>query len=217
MPLPIEPSLVLTVSFIALSLAVASFMAIWSKRHKLVAAWTAITGGLAYAGFFQNYDLPPRMLLVILPGLVAITIFAWRSNLHSSPLKLIVGLQAFRIPVELLIHRAVSEGVAPPQLTWTGMNWDVASGVLALILLPFANRLPKAALHLFNFVGAALLINVVVVALLSLPTTLQRITPDNIWVAYFPFAWLPLIHVTCAWAGHVVLLRRLTYKDSSPA
>ena len=46
--------------------------------------------------------------------------------------------------------------------------------------------------------------------MLSLPTPFQLFEPDNVWLLFFPFTWLPLILAMMAWLGHVVLLRRLT-------
>ncbi|MCO4760945.1 MAG: hypothetical protein KC502_05535 [Myxococcales bacterium] len=208
MGLPTEPSMALQAGFIGLSLCMAVFVAWWTQRRRLVAGWVFVTGGLSIAGVLSSFD-PPRLPLLLFPGLIALTVLAWRSDWHLKSIRLIVGFQAFRILVELLIHQAVVEGVAPPQFTWTGLNWDVATGVLALLLIPVARRLPVWALHVFNLVGWGLLLNVMTVAVLSMPTPFQQIQPDNVWVGFFPFTWLPLILVMAAWLGHVVLLKKL--------
>jgi hypothetical protein len=205
-----EASIALTGSFIGFTLVMALGYARITGRVLGTLAWLALTGGLAAAGGFDHFELPPRMLLFFGPTLVIATVLAWRSDSAGLPLRFLVGFQAFRIGVELLIHRAVSEGVAPPQMTWSGMNLDILTGVTALLLFPFADRLPRLALHAWNLLGWGLLVTVVVVAILSMPTPLQRIEPDNTWVAVFPFIWLPTVHVVLAWSGHVLLLRRLT-------
>ncbi len=208
MSLPAAPSVLLQAGFIGLSVVMAAFLAWFTQRRALAAAWLVLTGALSLSGVFESFT-PPLLPLLLFPALFAVTTLAWRSSWHQHSLRLLVGFQAFRIVVELLIHRAVTEGVAPPQFTWTGLNWDVASGVLALLLLPFADRLPRYALHLFNAIGWGLLLNVMVVAVLSMPTPLQQLHPDNIWIGFFPFTWLPLILVVAAWTGHVVLLKKL--------
>ena len=212
MGLPLQPSLSLQVEFIGLSLAMAGFLGWWTKRWLLVAGWVILTGALSIAGVFQSFA-PPTMPMVLFPGLIAASVLAWRSDWHLRSWQFLVGFQAFRIVVELFIHQAVQEGIAPPQFTWTGLNWDIATGVLALLLLPVAGKLPKWALHGFNLVGWGLLVNVMTVAILSMPTPLQQLKPDNVWVGYFPFTWLPLILVMTAWIGHVVLLRKLTLRE----
>jgi hypothetical protein len=49
-------------------------------------------------------------------------------SLSSTPL---VGFQAFPLPLELLMHQAALEGTTPPQMTYTGSNFDIVSGATA--------------------------------------------------------------------------------------
>lgn len=210
MTLPADPSIGLQAAFIALSVAMTAYFVWWTKLRVAPVIWLGATGLLAGVGAFQSFALPPRIMLLMVPGTVALSVLAWRSDWHRSPLKLLVGFQAFRIVVELLIHQAVSEGVAPPQLTWDGRNFDVVTGITALMLIPFVDRMPRWSLHAWNLMGIGLLFNVVGVAVLSMPTPFQVFTPDNLWIAFFPFSWLPLIHVMLAFVGHVVLFKRLT-------
>ena len=198
----------LLAGWIGLSLVMAAGFAALTKRWVLTAVWVGGIGGAAALGLFDGF-VPPRLMLVLVPGLVGLSVLAWRSDWHRRPLELLVGFQAFRIAVELLIHASVSQGIAPPQMTWDGMNLDIVSGMLALVMGPFATRLPRWSLHLFNVVGAGLLFNVVTVAVLSMPTPLQVFEPDNVWIAAFPFAWLPTVHVMLAWLGHLLLFKRL--------
>lgn len=217
MELPNEPSLLLNVLFIGLSVWAIVFWIWWTRAWKVGFAWFVVTGVCSIFGAYQYIGPPPLLLLFLLPAFVAIAIFAKRCGWHRRSLSLIVGFQAFRIVVELAIHQAVVEGVAPPQLTWSGLNWDVATGVGALAMLTVANRLPNWALHLWNGLGAGLLMNVIVVALLSIPSPLQVLEPANIWVSFFPFSWLPLILVAFAWFGHVVLFVHLRERQMNVA
>ena len=179
----------------------------------LFAGWALVCGLITYSGFINNFEsLPPRIFLLFIPtiGLVVwFSFFVSRDCLTSIPFSILIGAQSFRILVELLIHQAVSEGVAPPQLTWSGLNYDIVTGVVALILAPFANNAPRWILHLFNFVGLWLLLQVVTVAILSFPTPFQILEPKNIWVVYFPFIWLPIVLVSFALMGHLVLFAKL--------
>ncbi len=92
---------------------------------------------------------------------------------------------------ELMIHRAVDEGVAPPLFTWTELYYDIFIGITALLLAPFAATGPKPLLWAWNLMGLALLENVVTVAILSVPGPLQVLPPQNTWVADLSFVWLP--------------------------
>jgi hypothetical protein len=126
-------------------------------------------------------------------------------------LKWLVGFQSFRIVVEVMLHQAVQEGVAHPTMTWTGTNFDILPGISALLLCPFAGRVKPRNLQIWNVAMAVVLIFTVVTAILSGPTPFRLIggDPPNVFVARWPFVWLPGVLVTSAWLGHVVLFRRL--------
>lgn len=215
--LPVQDSLVLRAGFIALSGVLAVFLAWWSRKTAWVLAWTLLTAAGALTGVFGYLVLPPPALLVMILG----TAFAARSLLKGAwralSLPVLVGFQSFRILVELLIHQAVLEGVAPPQMTWTGQNLDILAGLTALLLGPFAARVPIWLLWLWNLGGLALLCNVVAVAILSLPLPFQQFWPDNLWVMIFPYQWLPMILVLAAFLGHLALWQRLKERSHEQA
>lgn len=172
---------------------------------------------LALTGFTHRFDAVPPPALPIFGVLFFVTLAVGLSRigqrLSTLPLTLLVGFQAFRIVVELLIHQAILADIAPPQMGWASHNLDIITGVLAIPCGIWADRLPKAALWLFNLIGLGLLLNVVTVAILSMPTPFQVLTPDNTWVGYFPYIWLPAGLVTFALLGHVLLTRRLLRRD----
>src|SRR5688500_7076390 len=172
----------------------------------LVAAWVGGTGVLAAAGRLRFDGRPPTMPLL----LVAIVVLAvglaasgvGRRLALGLPLALLVGTQAFRIGVELLIHQAGAEGIAPPQMTWEGRNLDVVTGVTALLLGVWLARrpAPRWLVHAWNVLGFALLANVVTVGWLSTPTPMRRFwnEPANVWIAHAPWVWLPTVMVLAA-------------------
>lgn len=125
----------------------------------------------------------------------------------------LVGFQAFRVPLELLLHRLHGEGVVPVQMTFAGSNFDIVSGILAAAVggWALAARPPRWAILGFNFVGLALLVTIVTIAILSTPTPLRRFHqgPANVFVAEWPFVWLPALLVQAAWFGHLLVFRKL--------
>ena len=137
-----------------------------------------------------------------------------RTLLANAPLWLLIAFHAFRLPLELVMHRAASEGVMPPQMTFTGLNFDIATGATALLLAPLAARgwAPRWLLWCWNSLGTLLLLNILAVAVASLPA-FAAFGGDpsrlNTWIAYFPFVWLPAGLVSAAVLGHVLLWRRL--------
>lgn len=153
----------------------------------------------------------PVLLVVMLAALVWAWRSAWGDALSRLPLGVLVGFQGFRILVEIGIHQAAVEGIAPMEMSWSGWNFDIVTGITALLLAPFAHRLPRWALLSWNVLGLALVSFVVGIGLLSMPTPLQQIDtePPNTWIATWPYVWLPAVHVWLAWLGHLLVFRRL--------
>lgn len=134
--------------------------------------------------------------------------------LATLPTWLLVGFQAFRLPLELLMHQAALEGLMPVQMSWGGLNLDVVSGATAPVVAALlATGRGGRRLALGWLVGASLLLlNVVGVAVASTPmlhafgTTPERL---NTFVAEPPYFTLPAVMVVAAMAGHLVLARAL--------
>ena len=125
------------------------------------------------------------------------------------PLAALVGFQVFRLPLELVLHAWAAQGVIPETMTWTGQNWDIVSGVTALISAPLATR-HRVAARVANIVGFALLVNVMRVAVLSSPLPFgwgQQ--PPLLLALHLPYAFIGPICVGGALFGHVVLTRAL--------
>lgn len=222
----------LVVLFLAVVLLGVLLLAYWAGRaigtpgHRLAVAartslyvglWMGATGALAAAGVLRDFSLPPRlMLLVFLAWAVTIALAVGRVGerlAFGAPLGLLIGVQAFRLPLELVMHRAADEGVMPVQMSYSGGNLDIVTGTLALALglVAFKREIPRWMAVAFNAVGFGLLCNVLVIAVLSMPTPFRTYMnePANTWVAYFPFVWLPVLLVQLALFGHIVILRRL--------
>jgi hypothetical protein len=178
-------------------------------------AWAALTAGLAAAGRLSFS--PPTVLAVLLAGFVLSIAFALsrtgRKLATTLPLWLLVGFQAFRLPLELLMHRAYEEGVMPVQMSYSGLNFDIITGATALVLgIALAMRhVPLVWVRAWNALGVLLLLNVLSIALLSAPIPIRVFMnePANVWITRFPFVWLPAILVQAAIIGHVLVIHRL--------
>jgi len=212
----VESSLALKLMFVVLPIALVCAAAAMVKSAKFLVCGISIlilTAALALSGILADFEsLPPRLLLMLGPLTIVTVVSAFSSigkRFSELPLMWLVGFQAFRFPLELMIYQAVSEGVAPPQFTWTGMNYDVIVGVASLVMFPFVKKLPAWAIWCWSVLGIGLLINVVTVAIISTPGPLKILSPDNTWVAWFPFVWLPTICVMAALFGHLVTIRKI--------
>jgi hypothetical protein len=132
------------------------------------------------------------------------------------PIAALIAFHAFRLPLELMMHAAASAGVMPRQMSYSGWNFDIVTGITALLVAPLAafGGVTRSALLAWNALGSALLLVIVIVAVVSSPPLLAfGADRANTWVAYAPFVWLPTVLVPAAAAGHVVLWRRLLRGD----
>jgi|JI10StandDraft_1071094.scaffolds.fasta_scaffold708423_1 hypothetical protein len=189
-----------------------------SGRRVAVGAvvWLGYTGALAASGLLVGPQAPrPAPLLVLAPMLAlafGLGLTSLGRRLATLPAWVLVLFHAFRLPLELVMHAAAREGTMPPQLTFTGWNFDIVTGALAL-LVGFGlwrGWLGRGAVLVFSAVGSLLLAVVVGVALASLPrVALFGDAPRlvNTWVFYVPFVWLPAVLVGAALLGHVALWR----------
>jgi hypothetical protein len=125
------------------------------------------------------------------------------------PLPALVAFQVFRFPLELVLHSWVAQGVIPSTMTWSGRNWDIISGVVALILAPFCRRSIILA-WIANGVGLALLINVMRVAALSSQVSFGwTVEPKLELIYHVPYALIIPICIGGALIGHIALTRAL--------
>jgi hypothetical protein len=106
-------------------------------------------------------------------------------------------------------------------MTFEGRNFDMLSGVLALVAGYVMWKYPSAAKRagiIYNLIGLGLLLNIVIVAILSMPTPFRYFMnePANTIVAWFPFIYLPGVLVVLAFAFHVFSLRQLLVHKEEP-
>jgi hypothetical protein len=108
-----------------------------------------------------------------------------------------------------VLHSWVAQGVIPETMTWSGRNWDIISGVLALVAAPFCRRSIVWA-WIANVVGLVLLVNVMRVAVLSSPVSFGwPVTPKLELIYHLPYALIIPVCVGGALTGHIALTRAL--------
>lgn len=244
MELNIIPSLGLQAGFVALSLIVSlwwcwiagnaysgpsnigrgfNFRAAMNTGIFLIIL-TGILLLLSQQGWMHTFEtFPPPGLRVFIALLIFTAVLATspigKRIASNTPILLLVGFQVFRIPVELLIHHAATQGIAPMEMTYSGRNMDILSGITAVILALFLFRGHVSSKWIlgWNLLSLALLINVVGTAILTMPHPLQVIPTDtpNIWVTFSPFILLPGVLVCSALFGHLLVFRHLRINKHS--
>jgi hypothetical protein len=181
--------------------------------------WMALTWALAASGVFRRWDAtpPPFALLVIAMVVLALRLSLGRFGARLAtglPLWTLVAVQSFRFPLETAMHALYEQGIMPAQMSYSGRNFDIITGITALVVAVIVRRRESRALvAIWNVMGFALLVNVVIVAILSTPR-IAFFGPDRLsgFVAYPPFVWLPAVMVLAALAGHVLICRALIAK-----
>jgi hypothetical protein len=185
----------------------------------IVSIWLVTVSNLALSGFFSNFaTLPPRLLigpLVPMLSIIIITLFGrFDKVLKAVPPTWLFYLQAFRLPVEILLWMLFIQNLLPVQMTFEGRNWDIMVGLTAIPAGFFCfggNRFKTTAAIFWNIAGLILLFNIVIIAVLSMPTPFRVFMndPANEIVADFPFVLLPGILVPLAFSLHVLSLRQV--------
>ena len=134
--------------------------------------------------------------------------------MQLAPPEWLVGIQSFRIPVEILLWVAFINKQLPVNMTFEGRNYDVVSGILALVAAYFLvkrvfNR--SVIVAIYNAVGLLLLLNILIIAILSMPTSFRYFMeePSNIIVGSIPYILLPGVLVPIAYSFHILSLRQL--------
>lgn len=181
-----------------------------------LAVWLSITGWLGASGALRDFSQIPPPFMVMMACLFVLTFALAFSPLGRTwamgvPMTWLIGFQCFRVAAELLLYFAYQQGIAPVQMTFEGLNFDIVTGLTALPMAWWLSRRPSPRLALiWNFAGLGLLLTIVTIAVLSTPTIRWfEAAPPNEFVAYFPYVWLPTVLVPFALLGHLLSFRQL--------
>jgi len=191
----------------------------------LIPFWLVLTAFMAMNGVYQQSgSLPPRVVtLGVLPALLVIVtyfIFFRYEFIERLSLKTLTILHVIRIPVELTLLWLFQAGQVPLIMTFEGRNFDILSGLtapLALWLGFRGGRVYRTLLILWNLFALALLANIVITAILSFPSPMQRFgfEQPNVGITYFPFIWLATIIVPIVLFAHLASLWKLLRGQTS--
>lgn len=182
--------------------------------------WLVIQGILSGNGFFEDtWSLPPKLILAILPPLLAIVfLFTTKKGkrfIDSLPLQTLTWLNTIRVPVEIGLYFLCIHKTIPQLMTFEGRNFDIISGITAPLMAWFGfvkRKIPRNVILIWNILCLILVINIVTLGILSAPTRFQQFAFEqpNIAVLYFPFNWIPAFIVPIVIFTHLVSIRQLT-------
>ncbi|MGC3944439.1 MAG: hypothetical protein QM762_07970 [Chryseolinea sp.] len=183
--------------------------------------WLSVQGVVSYSGVYSNNldALPPRIFLFgVLPALIVIMATfvtpSGRQFVDSLDLFQVTSLHTIRILVELILWWLFLETAVPEVMTFEGRNLDIIAGLTAPIVAWLGvrkNMLTRSTMIIWNFICLGLLFNIVIIAVLAVPSPLQKLAFDqpNKAVLYFPFSWLPAFVVPAVLFCHLVAIRQL--------
>ena len=185
----------------------------------IIIAWLLLQTAVAFTGFYKiTTGFPPRFALLAFPAVLFIAILfitaKGRTYLDSLDAKTLTLLHIVRIPVELTLYWLFLNKAVPQVMTFAGRNYDIIAGLSAPIVYYFGfvrKNLNRTALIAWNILCLGLLANIVITAVLSVPTAFQQFgfEQPNTAILYFPFVWLPCCVVPLVLLSHLAILRKL--------
>ncbi|MBL7952213.1 MAG: hypothetical protein JNM62_10885 [Flavobacteriales bacterium] len=151
---------------------------------------------------------------MVLALVAAFILPAGRRWLGNADITALTALHVLRVPVELVLHEAYLDHLVPRSMTYSGHNFDIATGLSAAFLTAWmlSRRKPgKAVLVAWNLGGLVLLGIVVVTAIFSIPSSVQRwaFEQPNVLVIGTPGVLLPAMLVPAVLWAHFTALYQL--------
>ena len=184
-------------------------------------AWFIYVGLLGYLGVIANTAMfPPGVALIFVPVVAFLVLFIVRVESSAGarlalvfPLWVLIGMQAFRVGVELFIHQLWIEGLIPKMLTFAGANVDIYIGGSALVVAWFSmrGRWGQRFALFWNVLGLLSLANILARAVLTAPGRLNLVHAEvpNRMIGTFPFVFIPGFFVPLAVVLHVLAIRSI--------
>lgn len=177
--------------------------------------WSVFLSAWGLSGIGGRFDLfPLNAAPVLMVPFVAIIVITLSGKMrHLLPLvshESIIHLQVFRVFVEVLLWALFAQNVLPEQMTFEGRNFDIISGLTAPLAAIFLVR-SRVGLIIWNLLCLGLLINIVTVAILSMPVPFRVFEnePANTIVFAFPYILLPGMLVPLAYGLSFLSLRKV--------
>lgn len=198
----------------------------WFAAVGLLALWLIYVGTLSWSGIIADpARRPPAILYIIGPVMLFVFLVAVRSKAAGRfaaavPLGLLIGLQVFRIGVELFLHQLWGEGLVPRMLTYAGANVDIWIGLSAPLVAWLATRglTGLRVAQVWNVAGLLALANVILRSALTSPGPLHMIDAEvvNSAIGSYPYTFIAGFLAPLAITLHVLALRAIASRRTTP-
>ncbi|WP_199121288.1 hypothetical protein [Pedobacter sp. ASV28] len=180
--------------------------------------WTMMIALLSYYGFFQQtVQVPPRILLVMIPAIIFVVYVYKRTDVRLLKLNLLMAIHVLRIPVELTLFQLFLEAKVPIIMTFKGWNYDILIGISAAVMLIWSifskRKINNMILRVWNIIGLFFLTVIVGMAILSAPSPVQSLAfgQPNLAIMQFPYTLLPAIIVPIVLLSHLLILKKISW------
>lgn len=222
-PIPID----IAIGFTLLPLIVlASFSVLLVKQSRslwwiaaVMAVWAMFTAVMAYGGVLANFASFPPWIPILAVAQLAFAVWlgwfsSWSELLARIPQYFLVGMQCFRVPVELLLATLATRKLLAIEMTYYGRNFDILEGMTAIALAIWLKRRGEEPLRFvvlaWNLMGLSLVTVVLVHGLLSVPypSQLLHLSVSTFVIAHFPVVWLLTLLVPMAYLLHFASIKR---------
>lgn len=182
--------------------------------------WMVVLSTLSIIGFFSDFSgFPPRFVIIVAVPMITLVWVLLISKttkqlLTHIPPRTIINLQVFRVFVEILLWMLFIQNLLPVQMTFEGRNFDIIAGITAPLITYLAyskNLLSRNMVIAWNILCLGLLLNIVLTAIFSMPTSFRYFMnePTSAIVTQFPLIWLPGFLVPLAYGLHFLSIRQL--------
>jgi hypothetical protein len=125
-----------------------------------VLVWMGVPAVLAMQGQFLDFEsTPPQLMRVVMVMAVLIIAFVlspWgKKAAERLPVTFLVGIQVFRLPLEIVLYYLAQYGMISREMTLSGYNFDIVTGAAALVLWILLHRqaAPAGLVWAFNILG----------------------------------------------------------------
>lgn len=183
----------------------------------IVCFWLILILSIGHTGLLGKFDKFPAPFMFFFAALMLMSFFLAYSKYGTAVIQKVtlanlVFFQSFRILAEIVLFLALKEGLAPVQMTFEGYNFDIVTGISALVLGIYLRKRTHKKLTLwFNLLGLVFLGIIAFIALTSMPSPMRLFMkdPSNIWVTTSPYILLPGVLVVAAMTLHLLIFRKL--------
>lgn len=179
-------------------------------------SWYTIVSYIGTKGMLNKLEPFPSPLIYFLICVFLLSLILSATKIGEAVAQLdwhyIVGFHGFRILMELSIYAAYMEDLAPIQMTFMGLNFNILSGILALVIAPsliYRSRL--RLIKLWNYFSLLLLLSSIAIYVLSIPSPFQYFQTEQsmAWISPVPYIYLPGILIFFAFFGHWIVFKKI--------